>query len=45
LVAGNQGHFGSAIFQPNAWINFLAGFASVIDLPGTEIERSPSGGS
>ena len=41
LVAGNLGaHFGSAIFQPNAWINFLAGFASVVltFLAGTEIE-------
>ena len=41
LVAGNLGaHFGSAIFQPNAWINFLAGFASVVltFLAGAEIE-------
>ena len=41
FVAGNLGaHFGSAIFQPNAWINFLAGFASVVltFLAGTEIE-------
>jgi len=40
-VAGNLGaHFGSALFQPNAWINFLAGFASVVltFLAGTEIE-------
>ncbi len=41
FVAGNLGaHFGSALFQPNAWINFLAGFASVVltFLAGTEIE-------
>jgi Kef-type K+ transport system membrane component KefB len=41
VVAGNLGaHFGSALFQPNAWINFLAGFASVVltFLAGTEIE-------
>ena len=41
FVAGNLGaHFGSAIFQPNAWINFLAGFASVVltFLAGAEIE-------
>jgi Kef-type K+ transport system membrane component KefB len=40
-VAGNLGaHFGTAIFQPNAWINFLAGFASVVltFLAGAEIE-------
>ena len=30
FVAGNLGAYaGSAIFQPNAWINFLAGFGSV----------------
>ena len=41
FAAGNLGaHFGSAIFQPNAWINFLAGFASVVltFLAGAEIE-------
>jgi len=41
FVAGNLGAlFGSAIFQPNAWINFLAGFASVVltFLAGAEIE-------
>jgi Kef-type K+ transport system membrane component KefB len=41
FVAGNLGtYFGSAIFQPNAWINFLAGFASVVltFLAGAEIE-------
>ena len=41
FVAGNLGaHFGAAIFQPNAWINFLAGFASVVltFLAGAEIE-------
>ena len=41
FVAGNCGaHFGSAIFQPNAWINFLAGFGSVVltFLAGAEIE-------
>lgn len=41
FVAGNLGaYFGAAIFQPNAWINFLAGFASVVltFLAGTEIE-------
>ena len=41
FVAGNLGaHFGSTIFQPNAWVNFLAGFASVVltFLAGAEIE-------
>jgi len=41
FVAGNCGaYFGSAIFQPNAWINFLAGFGSVVltFLAGAEIE-------
>jgi len=41
FVAGNLGtHFGSALFQPNAWINFLAGFGSVVltFLAGAEIE-------
>jgi len=41
FVAGNCGaYFGTALFQPNAWINFLAGFASVVltFLAGTEIE-------
>ena len=41
FVVGNLGaHFGSVIFQPNAWINFLAGFASVVltFLAGAEIE-------
>lgn len=41
FVAGNLGSYlGSAIFQPNAWINFLAGFASVVltFLAGAEIE-------
>jgi Kef-type K+ transport system membrane component KefB len=41
FVAGNFGtYFGSAIFQPNAWINFLAGFGSVVltFLAGAEIE-------
>ena len=41
FVAGNLGtYFGSALFQPNAWINFLAGFASVVltFLAGAEIE-------
>jgi len=41
FVAGNFGaYFGSAIFQPNSWINFLAGFGSVIltFLAGVEIE-------
>ncbi len=40
-VAGNFGtYFGSAIFQPNSWINFLAGFGSIIltFLAGAEIE-------
>ena len=48
LVAGNLGaYFGSAFFQPNAWINFLAGFASVVltFLAGTEIEPEAFGGS
>ena len=41
FVAGNCGsYFGSTLFQPNAWINFLAGFASVVltFLAGVEIE-------
>uniref|UniRef100_A0A7C3SJM2 Cation:proton antiporter n=1 Tax=Desulfobacca acetoxidans TaxID=60893 RepID=A0A7C3SJM2_9BACT len=41
FVAGNLGsYFGSTIFQPNAWINFLAGFGSVVltFLAGAEIE-------
>ena len=41
FVAGNLGaHFGTSIFQPNAWVNFLAGFASVVltFLAGAEIE-------
>lgn len=41
FAAGNLGaYFGSAIFQPNAWINFLAGFGSVVltFLAGAEIE-------
>jgi len=41
FVAGNAGaYFGSAIFQPNDWINFLAGFGSVVltFLAGAEIE-------
>ncbi|MEW6659226.1 MAG: cation:proton antiporter [Thermodesulfobacteriota bacterium] len=41
FVAGNAGtYFGSAIFQPNAWVNFLAGFGSVVltFLAGAEIE-------
>ena len=41
FVAGNVGaYFGAAIFQPNAWINFLAGFGSVVltFLAGAEIE-------
>jgi Kef-type K+ transport system membrane component KefB len=41
FVAGNLGaYFGSALFQPNPWINFLAGFASVVltFLAGAEIE-------
>jgi Kef-type K+ transport system membrane component KefB len=41
FVGGNFGaYFGSAIFQPNAWINFLAGFGSVVltFLAGAEIE-------
>jgi Kef-type K+ transport system membrane component KefB len=41
FVAGNCGaYFGSAIFQPNAWVNFLAGFGSVVltFLAGAEIE-------
>ena len=41
FIAGNLGaHFGSALFQPNAWINFLAGFGSVVltFLAGAEIE-------
>jgi len=41
FVAGNFGaYFGTAIFQPNDWINFLAGFGSVVltFLAGAEIE-------
>jgi Kef-type K+ transport system membrane component KefB len=41
FIAGNcAGYFGSAIFQPNSWINFLAGFGSVVltFLAGAEIE-------
>jgi len=41
IVAGNLGtYFGSVLFQSNAWINFLAGFASVVltFLAGAEIE-------
>jgi Kef-type K+ transport system membrane component KefB len=41
FIAGNcAGYFGSAIFQPNPWINFLAGFGSVVltFLAGAEIE-------
>lgn len=41
FVAGNCGsYFGSIIFQPTPWINFLAGFASVVltFLAGAEIE-------
>ena len=41
FVAGNFGaYFGSAIFQPNSWINFLAGFGSIVltFLAGAEIE-------
>ncbi|OGP75393.1 MAG: potassium transporter Kef [Deltaproteobacteria bacterium RBG_13_58_19] len=41
FIAGNCGaYFGSTVFQPNAWINFLAGFASVVltFLAGAEIE-------
>ncbi len=41
FVAGNCGaYFGTTIFQPNDWVNFLAGFASVVltFLAGTEIE-------
>jgi Kef-type K+ transport system membrane component KefB len=41
FMAGNLGaYFGSALFVPNAWINFLAGFASVVltFLAGAEIE-------
>lgn len=40
-VAGNFGaYFSSAIFQSNSWINFLAGFGSIIltFLAGAEIE-------
>lgn len=40
-VAGNLGaYFGLAIFQPTAWVNFLAGFGSVVltFLAGAEIE-------
>jgi Kef-type K+ transport system membrane component KefB len=41
FVAGNCGaYFGTTLFQPTSWINFLAGFASVVltFLAGTEIE-------
>ncbi len=41
FVAGNCGaYFDTTIFQPNAWINFLAGFGSVVltFLAGAEIE-------
>jgi Kef-type K+ transport system membrane component KefB len=41
FVAGNLGaHFGTALFQPNAWVNFLAGFGSVVltFLAGAEID-------
>ncbi len=41
FIAGNCGsYFGSTLYQPNAWINFLAGFGSVVltFLAGTEIE-------
>jgi Kef-type K+ transport system membrane component KefB len=41
FVAGNLGaYFGWEIFRPTAWINFLAGFASVVltFLAGAEIE-------
>ena len=41
FVAGNFGtYFGSVIFQPNSWINFLAGFGSIVltFLAGAEIE-------
>jgi Kef-type K+ transport system membrane component KefB len=41
FVAGNLGaYLGWAIFKPTAWINFLAGFASVVltFLAGAEIE-------
>jgi len=41
FVAGNCGSYlGSSIFLPNPWINFLAGFASVVltFLAGAEIE-------
>jgi Kef-type K+ transport system membrane component KefB len=41
FIAGNSGaYFGSTLFQPNAWVNFLAGFGSVVltFLAGTEIE-------
>jgi len=41
FVAGNLGaYFGWIIFKPTAWINFLAGFASVVltFLAGAEIE-------
>lgn len=41
FVAGNLGtYFGLELFKPTAWINFLAGFASVVltFLAGTEIE-------
>ncbi|MFP3866790.1 MAG: cation:proton antiporter [Desulfobacteraceae bacterium] len=41
FVAGNLGaYLGSAIFQPTAWINFLAGFGSVVltFLAGAEID-------
>ena len=41
FVAGNCGaYFGLTLFKPNAWINFLAGFGSVVltFLAGAEIE-------
>lgn len=41
FVAGNFGaYFGSAIFHSNSWINFLAGFGSIVltFLAGAEIE-------
>ena len=41
FIAGNCGtYFGFTLFKPNAWINFLAGFGSVVltFLAGAEIE-------
>ncbi len=41
FVAGNFGAcFGSTLFQANSWINFLAGFGSIVltFLAGAEIE-------